>query len=38
MSIEEDWSPMPMEGSVDAVADGIGPDENLRQGVMRVIS
>jgi hypothetical protein len=38
MPIEEDWSPMLMEESVEAVADGTEPDENLRQGMMRVLS
>jgi len=29
---------MPMEESVEAVADGAGPDENLRQRLMRALS
>jgi hypothetical protein len=38
MPIEGDWLPMLMEESVEAIADGTGLDENLRQGVMRVLS
>jgi len=28
---------MPMEESIEAVADGAGPDENLRQRVMKAL-
>ena len=30
--IEGDWSPMPMEESVEDVADEAGPDENIDKG------
>jgi hypothetical protein len=32
------WLPMPMEEEVEAATDGAGPDEDLRQELMKALS